>query len=110
MGKASYLERSLKSYFVDKFLGGFKLLLQKSLLPFSIILFTTFIVNVGGMFLYYQNVSWVTEDVVKSMLLCGYLIAASIVVFGLASAVWKKYLFQVIVVYLSIIASILYIL
>ena len=107
MSKNSYIERSLNSYFIDKFLNGFKLLFEKTYLPFSIVLFSVLGLNIGAMFLYFQDVSWMTLDLVNDFLLSGYLIAGSIVIFGLISAVWKNYIFQTIFVFVGILLSII---
>ncbi len=107
MSKNSYLERSLNSYFIDKFLNGFKLLFEKTYLPFSIVLFSVLGLNIGVMFLYFQEVTWITLDLVNDFLLLGYLIAGSIVVFGLISAVWKNNTFQTIFVFVGILLSII---
>jgi hypothetical protein len=107
MSKASYIERSLKSYFIDTFLNGFKLLFEKTYLPFSIVLFSVLGLNIVAIFLHFQDVAWMTEDLVKNFLLLGFLIAGSIVLFGLISAVWKNYIFQTILVFIGIILSII---
>ena len=107
MSKNSYIERSLNSYFIDKFLNGFKLLFEKTYLPFSIVLFSVLGLNIGVMFLYFQEVAWITLDLVNDFLLLGYLIAGSIVVFGLISAVWKNNIFQTIFVFVGILLSII---
>ena len=107
MSKNSYIERSLNSYFIDKFLNGFKLLFEKTYLPFSIVLFSVLGLNIGAMFLYFQDVSWMTLDLVNDFLLSGYLIAGSIVIFGLISAVWKNHIFQTIFVFVGILLSII---
>jgi len=107
MSKASYIERSLKSYFIDTFLNGFKLLFEKTYLPFSIVLFSVLGLNIVAIFLHFQEVAWMTEDLVKNILLLGFLIAGSIVVFGLISAVWKNYIFQTILVFVGIVLSII---
>ncbi len=107
MSKNSYIERSLNSYFIDKFLNGFKLLFEKTYLPFSVVLFSVLGLNIGAMFLYFQEVSWITLDLVNDFLLLGYLIAGSIVVFGLISAVWKNNIFQTIFVFVGILLSII---
>ncbi|QEE16755.1 hypothetical protein DSAG12_02585 [Promethearchaeum syntrophicum] len=107
MSKASYIERALKSFFIDTFLNGFKLLFEKMYLPFSIVLFSVLGLNIVSIFLYYQEVAWMTLDLVNDFLLLGFLIAGSIVVFGLISAVWKNYIFQTIFVFIGIILSII---
>ncbi len=107
MSKAAYIERALKSYFIDKFLNGFKLLFEKTYLPFSIVLFSVLGLNILAIFLYFQEVAWMTLELVNDFLLLGFLIAGSIVVFGLISAVWKNYIFQTIFVFIGIGLSII---
>ena len=107
MSKSSYIERALKSYFIDTFLKGFRLLFEKTYLPFSIVLFSVLGLNIGVMFLYFQEVAWITLDLVNDFLLLGYLIAGSIVIFGLISAVWKNNIFQTIFVFIGILLSII---
>ncbi|MHA1642021.1 MAG: hypothetical protein ACTSVX_04755 [Promethearchaeota archaeon] len=107
MSKASYIERALKSFFIDKFLNGFKLLFEKTYLPFSIVLFSVLGINIATIFLYFQEITWMTLDLVNSILILGFLIAGSLVVFGLISAVWKNYIFQTIFVFVGIALSII---
>ena len=70
-------------------------------------LFSVLGLNIVSIFLYYQEVAWMTLDLVNDFLLLGFLIAGSIVVFGLISAVWKNYIFQTIFVFIGIILSII---
>lgn len=103
---SSYVERSINSYFEEKFLKGFQVLLQKKYLPFSIILFCVLGLNISALILYFQEVSWITLELLSDIILGSYLIGLSIIVFSLISAVWQNYLFQLIFIYCGIIGSI----
>ncbi|MHA1721377.1 MAG: hypothetical protein ACTSWX_11295 [Promethearchaeota archaeon] len=107
MSKASYIERALKSYFIDKFINGFRMLFEKTYLPFSIVLFSVLGINIAAIFLYFQGVAWMAQELVNDFLLMGFLIAGSITIFGLISAVWKNHIFQTVFVFIGILLSII---
>lgn len=104
---ASYVERAINSYFQEKFLGGFRVLLQKKYLPFSIILFSVLAMNITALILYFQDISWMTLTLLSNLILVSYLIGVAIILFSIISAIWQKYLFQLILVYVGIILAIL---
>ncbi|WP_371804734.1 hypothetical protein [Candidatus Lokiarchaeum ossiferum] len=105
MSKSSYVERALGKFFVDQIFGGFRTLLTKRLLPFSMILFLTLGINIGAVILYSFEVNWMSLSLVTTLYHLGLFIAIVFVVFGIIAAIWKQYLFQVIVVFVGIIVA-----
>lgn len=105
MSKSSYVERALGKFFVDQIFGGFRTLLTKRLMPFSIILFLTLGVNIGAVILFSYGVEWMTLSIVTTLFQLGLFIAVAFVVFGTIAAIWKQYIFQVIVVFVGIIVA-----
>ncbi len=106
MSKSSYLERALTNFIRDKVLGGFKTLVRKDLLPFTIALFISLGLSASAVIVHTIRPGLIDELLVKQFILLGFLIATTFVVFGLFSSIWKNYGFQLLVVYIGITLSI----
>ncbi len=95
MPKPSYLERSLRSFIKEKFAGGFKILFEKPILPFSAFALSLLL------FSRILNTIWIGTDdpvqltIINDLMNAGLLIAVSYVVFGLIAGIWKNEKFQV---------------
>jgi hypothetical protein len=105
--KPSYIERAFTNFIREKITSGWESITDRSILPFTVICFSIVGLSIIGMLLnaLELNIIQVPIELVKKFMIWGFLSAASFVVLGLLSAIWKKYTFQFVLVIGGVLAS-----